>query len=772
MSQSSSRPLVGDAFEQAPPASTSKRYILRSPRLRYAGSTLYYDAGSAPVAFDLADLILPPTAGHPSFLRLCDDSGYVDMALAVVDQRLLNSKTGRPLPRVLTRQLYILRHVLDWLRARGVYRLRDASRADTDALLATFAKGGWSGVLGVTERWHRVLDELTADGLEDAFHYWIRRGKQRLIETLYQPFWRARIGWGGVVPLPSSIKARLEAMLPHKSFTEGWHARSTTDDEPPSAFVLRNTMGWLNDWHMLPAEVDRFAHRVVGQPVHASKVMAEKPSSRTANLTLREAVDLIKASLHLLYDVAPILIALLEKRQHVDQTSPPLALRATTTAWLVNEPLTHQLSECVGKPIRRWLASGTYAKSDDSFTVDEVLAAVQSGCAIVLAAMNARRQREICDRERGVRVGDLVVLDEVAGLYQTWFYIEKTYFDRHLFYVNRTSADALRCLEAIKQSCSPSVEGAQPGGSLFACGRRTSRRLDDEAHLSFSLDTGRTRSLISFMRVAFPQQPETWNVSAHMFRRFYALLYYHQYEHAELRALKQQLRHLDVAMTRVYVTDPVTRPLAEQIRQTLGKHAFAMADERLRDVLDDSYADIEAACAEVERDKLHQAVAQVLAGESTAGGFSRIVRKLYRQMLPQVSFEARKDASHRIAERLQGRGYGARPMSHGQCHAPALRRHLKARCEQPDGLAREHAGASLCHACPYHFNNTDYLANLQDDLVQLDQDRHDVMLPPLQQARAVYDYDNLKRLIAATEATMAVNAEAMRGLVERPSVTP
>jgi len=764
----SANSLFDAAFEQAPAAPRSGRYILRSLQLSYVGSTLYYVVGSAPVAFDLADLILPPTVGHPSFLHLCDDPAYVDVALAVVDQRLLHSKTGTPQPRVMTRQLYILRHVLDWLRARGVYRLRDASRTDTDALLATFATGGWSGVLGVTERWNRVLDELTADGMADAFHL---RGKQRHIETLYQPFWRARLGWGGVLPLPTSIKARLEAMLPHKIFTEGWHARSTTDEEPPSAFVLRNTMGWLNDWQLLPVEIDRFTHRVAAQTNQASKVMAAKPSSRTANLTLRQAVDLMRMSLHLLYDVAPTLMALLETRRHLDQAVPQPLSRMSTSDWLVNEPLTRQLSDLVGKPIRRWVASGAHAKSDDSFTVDEVLAAVQGACAIVLAAMNARRQREICDRVRGVRVGDLMVLDEAVGLYQCWFYIEKTYFDRHLFYVNRTSADALRCLEALKRACSPSIEEEQPGGSLFACGRRSLRRMHDDAHLSFTMDLGRTRSLVSFMRVAFPQQSEIWGVSTHMFRRFYALLYYHQYEHAELRALKQQLRHLDVAMTRVYVTDPVTRPLAEQIRQTLGKHAFSMADERLREVLDDTYADIEAACAEVEREKLHQAVAQVLTGESTAGGFSRIVRKLYRQMLPQATFEPRGDVAHRIAGRLQGRGYGARPMSHGQCHAPSLRRHLKARCEQQDGLAREHAGPSLCHACPYHFNNTDYLSNLKDDLVQLDEDRHDVMLPPLQQARAAYDYDNLDRLIAATVVTMAVNAEAMRLLVERPSVT-
>lgn len=742
------------------------RYTLRSDRLRYAGSQLIYDAGNASYVMDLAELFLPPTPGHPAFLRLCDDPDYVNVALALADRRLLCSKTGMPLARMLTRQLYILRHVLDWLRGRGIYRLADASRADTDTLLAAVAKGGWSGALDVTQRWHRVLDGVTVDELDGAFHYWIRRGGRRLIETLYQPFWRERLGWGGIVPLPSGVKARLEAMLPDKIFTTGWQRRSTTEEKPPSAFVLRNTMGWLNDWHALPATVDRFKHRVAGEAVRTMRTLAEKPSSRTANLTLEEAVHLIRASLHLLYEVAPLLMALFEEAQRADEETARANPRPRSAAWMMTHPLVAQLSERVGKPIQHWVASGTYGRSDDSFTVDDVLGAVQGGCAIVLATMNARRQREVCDQDRGVRVGDLMVLDETMGLYQAWFFIEKTYFDRHLFYVNRTSADALRCLEALKRVCLPPGQSLQPGSSLFSCGRRTARKITDEVHLAFNQDRGRTRSLMSFMRVALSQRAGDINVSAHMFRRFYALLYFHQYEHAELRVLKQHLRHLDVAMTRVYVTDPTTRPLAEQIRQTLGRHAFAVADNRLRAALDDSYADIEAACAEVEREKLHQAVIQILAGEPTAGGFSRIVRKLYHQMLPRVTFGKDESAAHRIADRLHGRGYGARPMLHGQCHAPNAGRHLKARCEEVTGLAREHAGPSLCQACPYHFNNAAYVANLRDDLVQLDQDRHDVLLPPLQQARVAYDYDNLKRLIAATEAQMAANMNRIQSLTD------
>jgi hypothetical protein len=311
--------------------------------------------------------------------------------------------------------------------------------------------------------------------------------------------------------------------------------------------------------------------------------------------------------------------------------------------------------------------------------------------------------------------------------------------------------------------CLPADKDMKPGTSIFTCGRRSQLGIQSEPHLSFTNDSGRTRSLISFSEVALGGNATDLSLSAHMFRRFYAILYFHQYEHADLRALKQQLRHLDVAMTRVYVTDPSTRPLAEQIRTAIGKNRFSVADERLRSALDESYQDLAGAMAEVEQEKLAQALEQILSGQATAGGFSRIVRKLYRQMQPNLTI-APSAASAPIAKKLLSRGYRVQPMAHGQCHAPDRKRQLKAKCERSGDLAREYACAQLCQGCPYHFNNEAYLDNLRDDLKQLENDTFDILLPPLQQARAAFDHDNLIQLIAITEEQMRKNSHQIRNL--------
>lgn len=739
-------------------STASDPYLVQSNRLTLEGTYLSYRADDSTHQFDLSELFLPPTSSHQAVSRLPDEPAYLATALAIADRRLLSAKTGMPAPRMLSRQLYLFRHTLDWLRAHGVYRLSDATSEHTSTLIKEFVTRGWPGALDLTARWHRALDVITPDELACGFHYRIQGGSIAHIETLLQPFWRARLGWGGILGLPEIIKARIESMV-DAPLSQGWTDRSVISDGAPGEGVVHNTLGWLNDWCNLPATVDRLRHRVANRPSHVAARMSLKAAGRTDNLSLPTAIDLLKASLRLLYDVAPRVVELCQYAKAVQCAVTPAPI--LSAEWLQSQPITKELGTLTGKPVARWVNSGHYGKQDDVYTVEQLIGAVQGACGVLLAAMNARRQREICDPHIGVRVGDLEVLDDDLGIYQTSFYIQKTYFDRHTFYINRTSADSLRCLEMLKIACAPFDTAITAGDSLFACGRRTQVGVKPEAHYAFTFDKGRTRSLSSFLQVAFGDA-ERSPFSTHMFRRFYAILYYHQYDHAELRALKQHLRHLDVAMTRVYVTDPASRPLAEQIRATLGRDRFMVANEKVRTALDEQQGDLDAALAEVEREKLEQAIEQVLEGRPTAGGFSRVVRKLYRQMSSQITIGA--DQIPEIADKLAGRGYRVRPMSHGQCHAPDSNRHLKARCERAGELAREHAGARQCHACPYHFNNEAYLENLQEDLRQLEQEAHDILLPPMQQARARFDHSNLDRLISLTRENMDSNAEHMRAL--------
>lgn len=741
---------------------SASRYKLISDQLAYEGSSILYLEEDKTHRIDLSELVLPPTTGCPRPLRFSEEPAYVDLALALADRRVAFSRASGGVPRAITRQLYLARHVLDWLRSRGIYRLAEATEAHTLEMAREFAAGGWTGALRIVERWHRVIDTISPDELAGGFHTYKKNGGVSHIETLVSSFWRERIGWGGLIPMPPEIKTRLDGMLPAPA-GDAWRTRRTLTEPAPGRNVVRNVLTLINDWACLPETVDRFRHRLAETTISVAAKFSSKVPTRTANLPAHQAIGIITAALRMQYVAAPLLLELFEVARHANLNGKA----ELPSAWLKQQEPAKKLGELIGKPIERWVWNGHHAKREDALSIDQVLGAVQSACAIVLTAMNARRQREVCDDRFGVRVGDLNVLDDEAGIYLSEFYIEKTYFDRHSFYINRTSADAMRCLEALKKCCLPFGATLNRGASLFSCGRRAEHGIGREVHMSFAGGRNRARSLTSFFEVALDLRDINADVTAHMFRRFYAVLYFHQYEHADLRALKQHLRHLDVAMTRVYCTDPSSRKLAESIRLTLGRDRFTVADARLHSALDLIDADIETMMDEVGKEKLHQAVEQILNGNPTGGGFSRVVGKLYRQMLPRTSFLQTEtvSAASRITQQLVEHGYRVHPMQHGQCHAPETRRHLKPKCDRAGSLAREHARPDVCHSCAYHFNNEPYLQNLREDLDRLEADAHNILLPPLTQMKAEFDLRNLRQLVFQVETEMQKNSLAMKLLV-------
>jgi hypothetical protein len=741
----------------------SGRYELRSSRLHYSQTTLSYNDGVKNHEFDLAEIYLPATAAHPATAPLSDYPNYVDIVLSAADLRISRAKRKFPEARAITRQIYLIRNVLDWLRMRGVYHLADASTEDTNDLLAQFAEGGWATALRLDERWDRVLSEITTDELLSAFHF-EKRDSTLKIDSMRVPFWNQRLGMGGNLMMTAKAKTKLQELIAPWPQVESLQHRRESDGSAPTQSNLQNHICWLNDLFALPGSVDRFTHRVSSNPTLDSRRLAQKQSSRTENLSLDDAVTLLKRSFHLLYEVAPLLIAFYNDAHFCFTKIPPGAPRQN---WLLESQARMRLEEAVGRPIQHWTWSGHQSRKEDSHTIEEVLAAVQGACAIILAAMNARRQMEICDRHLGLRSDDLIVLDDELGLFQCHFYIAKSYQDRHRFYVNRASADAFRCLTQLKALCMPITDGShKPSTSIFACGKVTTSGKIKESNFEFSSDHKRTRSLSSFFKIVYANDLSIPDVASHMFRRFYSILYFHRYEHAELRALRQHLRHLEVAMTRVYVTDPSTRELATQIQTTIGRSAFRIADNKLRESLDESATQLDRALIEMSEEKLFMAVEQILSGAPTAGGFSRIVRKLYRQLQSRIAIahDISETPARRITQLLDMHGYQVNPMLHGQCHAPDQRRQLKAACQHDGLLEREHASPKLCGGCPFHFNNAAYVVNLEEQLVTIDSERHDFLLSPLQQARAEVDYQNLSRIITLTKHEMSDNAQAMANL--------
>jgi hypothetical protein len=236
-----------------------------------------------------------------------------------------------------------------------------------------------------------------------------------------------------------------------------------------------------------------------------------------------------------------------------------------------------------------------------------------------------------------------------------------------------------------------------------------------------------------------------------MFRRFFAILYFHQHDHPELRALKQHLRHIDVAMTRTYVTDSSARPLAERIRKKLGRDRLSVAADSARSSLAGGFDDLQAAVVAVGREKFRATIESILTGRFGSGGFSRIVRSMYRKMAVSVQFSD-TELLEKIATRLEHGKYSLHVMQHGQCHAPERARSLRGRCDQDGAPARDQASPVLCNSCPFHFSDDNYLANVREQLVEMEADIASDRLSGMLKARTQRDIDNLRILVNKLEA--------------------
>jgi hypothetical protein len=180
---------------------------------------------------------------------------------------------------------------------------------------------------------------------------------------------------------------------------------------------------------------------------------------------------------------------------------------------------------------------------------------------IVVAVMNARRRDEIRHPKLGLKQGAIREIDRNLGLYEAIFYIEKSFKSYVPFYVNKATYDAFQVLvrlnelhlDAERAVGLPATDSSE--ASVFW--QRPFRMVDglSRERIWFEFDQQPQGAAAKFVRYALGEKANGQAVSAHMFRRFYALIFFYRFEHATLQAIAYQLGHLNLGVTRQYVSD-------------------------------------------------------------------------------------------------------------------------------------------------------------------------------------------------------------------------
>ncbi|MEM5434696.1 hypothetical protein [Paraburkholderia diazotrophica] len=449
-----------------------------------------------------------------------------------------------------------------------------------------------------------------------------------------------------------------------------------------------------------------------------------RPPCRTNNLTIGFAGRLYRVCMIWVYERAPAILNLLEKLTQVVEENREFSrktiARRLAAAFAQSEERS-TLNEILPFPLEN-LDMTMGDRKDFSFR--SVMACLLASCFVLVAFMNARRKREVSDRKIGLMCGCLNVVSEGLALFEVDFYIEKSYMKRMPYYVNDTTCLVIRILEDI-QHCYRRIDvvlGAPTAFipfeeiPLFSYRRYSANEgIGPELKWFDFQDYSRSYDDVTNLIRESGGGEELMFGETQVFRRMYCLISYYRYENSDIVAINHQLGQKDLESTRVYVTDPESRPEMETIFARIPSEA----EDRRRAFLAED-ANLAKEMRNVGEMKLAEEVYEILAGETFAGGFAKFVRRLFARLSSMVSFK-QGDTEDAVVQIVKRRGHFPRPLRHGECMLGAVMNRKAGNCysDTDQNVHVERASVQMCDGCVYHLSKVAYVNNLRADRVQM-----------------------------------------------------
>lgn len=213
--------------------------------------------------------------------------------------------------------------------------------------------------------------------------------------------------------------------------------------------------------------------------------------------------------------------------------------------------------------------------------------------------------------------------------------------------------------------------------------------VDQPTILSETISTNPLRALFHLEGWKYPTPKEL--------RRFFACMYYYQFDNPELLALANYLGHENTKTTEVYVTDIESQRVNFSIKKQIPiKILPPENDEELMGLL-----------AEERDKKIRGMVLRALSGESR-GGFRIRVLKIFRKLTEFVDFsQLDKETKMKMVDKISNHvlldNYGAEPNFHNTCtNTLNAAGKDEALCYSSDGrIEHELASATKCFGCSF-----------------------------------------------------------------------
>lgn len=680
----------------------------------------------------LSEFWVPPTpiSSYPIPLtRLADAAWCVALCSGVAFHATRDTKSSYFTAALTATHLSKL---IEYSKLHGMDTPWNWKQADFDVLARELAAGGWPGALKLRERTEALLGKRP------------ELGPELLVQPTKQPKYSLR---------EARFRAELGTNLRGKELR---HARQfllsatgLAQDAQWSAVgmscsMLRQVMDAINTLHELP---DRL--RLAFVPFHNSQFLAKRlgrPIAKTKNLSADQAAALLCEGVHWIYDIGPAVVELLKQLvelQRIEMERGAKKLGGRFMERISKSTAAFQIESAIGRRISR-LYSRRSPNGETSLY--QILLTLQSAAWIVIAGMNARRRDEICHPRIGLRAGCIRVVDRELGLFIGSFFIEKSLNDYLDFYVNRITYDAVSLLEKLAKAFGGFDDNADTSslGPLFTIRRISALRGFGSDVIWPRLEAHTDNGPNPFISLVLQ---DAVDVRSHMFRRFYALVFYYQHEIPSLTALSQQLAHLDLASTQHYVTDGPDLRDDERIAARLQITERASAAYRR-----ERFA-VEKELELVSDEKLVETVLAILTNAPASGGYPKFIRRFYGKIEPFLETPSSEPLlrAEQLAAYLKKKGHRPQPFRHGQCMVGPTFTPRSARCQGSSGKLEKHRASSVtCAPCPFHYVNSAYLSNLRADLVEL-RDAAQRMVGTIEGENLRKQFTNLQAVIVLHE---------------------
>ena len=755
---------ISDSFtDQVTENAKELELIVSDEKLSIDGTILKYhsvvESTRQEGSIDLANIWLPGAPGweHPVPLLL-----YPNLSKAiieVVDKYACNAshtptfaKTGLP------SQFNVASQFVEWACLNGHFQLQEISKKRFIEFNNKISEGGINTILDLPTRIDQFIDNLIVNDELDSFLIKDGDTENSAVTSLRVSLIAKSIG-----------SVSLENQVSNDFYKKVYEYLQSNDIKVNKKFANKggvfptqaseSSLGnWFSTWNRF-ANIDNSDHLPFvpfPKPSYLAKKLG-KVSSRTNNLEIEHVIKLLGTSHKWLYEYSPKIISIVKD---IKKEKDRLLKDGANTRYIA-ETLIPQFIEQSAKvkKLEKQLSINIHKTSltsskntDEDLSITEIITLLMSACYLILQTYNARRQAEIQDPRIGVQEEYFRCKSKKYNWYQACFYNEK-HGERRWYTLNNGSAKALKCLIDLKNAW----EGENAEG-LFNV---PTFRLTEEGnfkHYKYHFNKGKGSKITgnAFLKMAIGDASN--DIGSHMFRRIYAIIYHYQYKNADLLALCFQMGHVDPTQTMIYVTDPNSRELHEQLHHKVKLTKNENAESTI--AIKEENKALDKVIDEVGVETTSKDLLNLMMGtEKMAGKYTSYLKKVYRVLQRSVKFGSyidkkyghnfnklsQKEQSDEMANVLHKKGHKHNPKPHATCHKKSGDIKIKkAPCEP-----------LKCKGCPYQEVRSIQLKIMTDDLLDLKKQQSDFRSLPIQKLRAKEQVKKLTSLIENYQRSMA-----------------